>query len=54
MAICNRLSTRIVTVVDGEGRVLITKKWMTKTFVTGDILSFVLQAGGKIEPLVSN
>ncbi|KAJ4249061.1 hypothetical protein NW762_012393 [Fusarium torreyae] len=32
--------------VDGEGHVLIAKKWMTKTFVAGDVLSFVLQAGG--------
>ncbi|KAF9776716.1 hypothetical protein IL306_005064 [Fusarium sp. DS 682] len=37
---------RIVTMVDGEGRVLISKKWMTKVFVTGDVLSFILQAGG--------
>jgi hypothetical protein len=38
---------RIVLMIDGEGRVLISKKWMTKVFVTGDILSFILQAGGK-------
>ncbi|KAF4953504.1 hypothetical protein FGADI_5838 [Fusarium gaditjirri] len=37
---------RIVLMIDGEGRVLIPKKWMTKVFVTGDVLSFVLQAGG--------
>ncbi|KAM0554894.1 hypothetical protein ACHAPJ_006629 [Fusarium lateritium] len=37
---------RIITMVDGEGHVLIAKRWMTKTFVAGDILSFVLQAGG--------
>ncbi|KAH7248223.1 RTA1 like protein-domain-containing protein [Fusarium solani] len=37
---------RIVTMVDGERHVLVPKKWMTKIFVTGDILSFVLQAGG--------
>ncbi|KAG5762546.1 hypothetical protein H9Q72_009360 [Fusarium xylarioides] len=37
---------RIVLMIDGEGRVLISKKWMTKIFVTGDILSFILQAGG--------
>lgn len=38
---------RIVLMIDGEGRVLISKKWMTKIFVTGDVLSFILQAGGK-------
>jgi len=38
---------RIVQMVDGEGRVMISKKWMTKIFVTGDILSFFLQGGGE-------
>ncbi|CAF3543007.1 hypothetical protein SNK03_013179 [Fusarium graminearum] len=37
---------RIVEMIDGEGRVMISKKWMTKIFVTGDILSFFLQGGG--------
>ncbi|WYZ43507.1 hypothetical protein EsH8_VI_001206 [Colletotrichum jinshuiense] len=37
---------RIITVIGGEGHVLIRKEWMTKLFVTGDILSFVLQGGG--------
>lgn len=37
---------RIVQMIDGEGRVMISKKWMTKIFVTGDILSFFLQGGG--------
>ncbi|RFN48485.1 hypothetical protein FIE12Z_7294 [Fusarium flagelliforme] len=37
---------RIVLMIDGEGRVMISKKWMTKIFVTGDILSFFLQGGG--------
>ncbi|KAF4946417.1 hypothetical protein FSARC_14204 [Fusarium sarcochroum] len=37
---------RIVTLVDGEGHVLIAKKWMTKIFVAGDVFSFILQAGG--------
>ncbi|KAF4445456.1 hypothetical protein F53441_10798 [Fusarium austroafricanum] len=37
---------RIVAMVDGEGQILIQKKWMTKIFVTGDILSFILQGGG--------
>ncbi|KAG8668046.1 hypothetical protein FPOAC2_10189 [Fusarium poae] len=37
---------RIVEMIDGEGRVMISKKWMTKIFVTGDMLSFFLQGGG--------
>ncbi|KAH7245457.1 RTA1 like protein-domain-containing protein [Fusarium tricinctum] len=37
---------RIVLMVDGEDRVLIPKKWMTKIFVIGDVLSFILQGGG--------
>lgn len=38
---------RIVIMSEGEGHVLIQKRWMTKIFVTGDILSFFLQAGGE-------
>ncbi|KAF9872460.1 rta1 domain protein [Colletotrichum karsti] len=37
---------RIITIVDGEGHVLISKKWLTKLFVAGDVLSFLLQGGG--------
>ncbi|KAK1566122.1 RTA1 protein [Colletotrichum navitas] len=37
---------RIIIVLDGEGRCLIRKAWLTKVFVTGDVLSFLLQAGG--------
>ncbi|KAH7268032.1 hypothetical protein FSOLCH5_008447 [Fusarium solani] len=37
---------RIVIMSEGEGHVMIQKKWMTKIFVTGDVLSFFLQAGG--------
>ncbi|KAH8782678.1 RTA1 protein [Diaporthe sp. PMI_573] len=37
---------RIISVVDGEGHVMIRKEWMTKVFVTGDVLSFFLQGGG--------
>ncbi|RTE78510.1 hypothetical protein BHE90_007001 [Fusarium euwallaceae] len=37
---------RIVIMSEGEGHVLIQKKWMTKIFVTGDVLSFFLQGGG--------
>ncbi|KAH8883717.1 RTA1-domain-containing protein [Thozetella sp. PMI_491] len=37
---------RIVSLVDGEGHALIPRKWTTKIFVVGDILSFFLQGGG--------
>ncbi|KAK7706479.1 hypothetical protein SLS63_013966 [Diaporthe eres] len=37
---------RIISVVEGEGHVMIRKEWMTKLFVTGDVLSFLLQGGG--------
>ncbi|RKK65010.1 hypothetical protein BFJ69_g16508 [Fusarium oxysporum] len=41
---------RIVTLVDGEGHTLIRKTWLTKLFVCGDILSFMVQsAGGGIQ-----
>ncbi|KAH7142740.1 RTA1 like protein-domain-containing protein [Dactylonectria estremocensis] len=38
--------SRIVIMVDGEGHVLIQKKWLTKIFVSGDVFSFILQGGG--------
>lgn len=38
---------RIISVIDGEERVMIRKEWMTKLFVTGDVLSFILQGGGR-------
>ncbi|KAF5258554.1 hypothetical protein FOXYS1_10868 [Fusarium oxysporum] len=38
---------RIITLVNGEGLALISRKWMTKIFVVGDVLSFFLQGGGK-------
>jgi hypothetical protein len=37
---------RLILVVDGEHHSLIPKKWLTKTFVAGDVLSFVMQSGG--------
>ena len=42
---------RIISVVDGEVHVMIRKEWMTKVFVTGDVLSFFLQGGGE-EPII--
>ncbi|KAL7912368.1 RTA1 like domain-containing protein [Trichoderma velutinum] len=37
---------RIISLVNGEPYCLIRKKWLTKIFVFGDILSFFLQGGG--------
>ncbi|KAH8663894.1 RTA1 like protein-domain-containing protein [Ilyonectria robusta] len=42
---------RIITMVDGEGHTLIPKKWMTKIFVIGDVVSFFLQGGGSLAAL---
>lgn len=38
---------RIILLVDGEAHALIKKKWLTKIFVCGDVLSFVMQGGGR-------
>ncbi|KAE8390153.1 hypothetical protein ETB97_009057 [Aspergillus alliaceus] len=41
---------RIILVLQAESHALLKKKWLTKIFVTGDVLSFVLQgAGGGIQ-----
>ncbi len=37
---------RVIMLLHGESRALIRKQWLTKIFVTGDVLSFVLQGGG--------
>jgi hypothetical protein len=37
---------RIIVLVDGESRAWLSKKWMTKIFVIGDVLSFIMQGGG--------
>ncbi|KAL0254927.1 hypothetical protein SLS55_009451 [Diplodia seriata] len=37
---------RIILVTDGEQHSLIRQKWLTKVFVTGDVISFLVQAGG--------
>ncbi|ORX95732.1 RTA1 like protein-domain-containing protein [Clohesyomyces aquaticus] len=37
---------RIVLVVDGESHIWIKKRWLTKIFVCGDILSFLMQGSG--------
>ena len=43
---------RIILVTDGEYRSMIRRQWLTKIFVVGDVLSFIMQGGGK-KPTVS-
>jgi hypothetical protein len=38
---------RIVLLLQGEQHALVRRTWMTKIFVVGDILSFVMQGIGK-------
>ncbi|KAK0644835.1 Protein RTA1 [Lasiodiplodia hormozganensis] len=37
---------RIILVTDGEKHSVISKKWLTKLFVTGDVISLLAQSGG--------
>lgn len=37
---------RIVELVEGDRYLLIKRRWLTVTFVTGDVISFLLQASG--------
>lgn len=37
---------RIVQLVQGDPYILIKSRWLTRTFVTGDIISFLMQAAG--------
>ncbi|KAF2180156.1 RTA1-domain-containing protein [Zopfia rhizophila CBS 207.26] len=37
---------RIILLADGEKYSLIRQKWLTKIFVTGDVISFLVQGGG--------
>jgi hypothetical protein len=39
---------RIITFLHGEHLSYIPVKWMTKVFVAGDVLSFILQAAGEL------
>lgn len=41
---------RIILLVDGEAHSIIKKKWLTKIFVTGDVLSFCMQSAGTSLP----
>lgn len=38
---------RIILITDGERHSLIRAKWLTKIFVIGDVLSFLMQGTGK-------
>jgi hypothetical protein len=38
---------RIILVTDGEQHSLIPKRWLTKLFVTGDVISFLMQGAGE-------
>lgn len=40
---------RIVYLVKGQKHSLIRVNWMTKIFVAGDVLSFLMQASGRAE-----
>ncbi|KDN70407.1 putative RTM1 [Colletotrichum sublineola] len=37
---------RIIELTDGESHALIKRRWLTKIFVSGDVLSLVLQSSG--------
>jgi len=41
---------RIIVLTDGEAHSPIRAKWLTKVFVTGDVISFLAQSAGKILP----
>ena len=38
---------RIILITDGEQHSIIRGKWLTKIFVVGDVISFVMQGAGK-------
>lgn len=40
---------RIILLTDGENLALIKRRWLTKLFVTGDVISLFSQAAGKSE-----
>jgi len=44
---------RIIFMLDGEKCSLIKLKWLTKIFVAGDVLSFLMQASGNF-PIPTN
>jgi hypothetical protein len=40
---------RTIRLTGGERHSLIRPKWLTKIFVIGDVLSFFVQSGGKLD-----
>jgi uncharacterized membrane protein YraQ (UPF0718 family) len=44
---------RIILVLQAESHAILGKKWLTKIFVTGDILSFLLQGAGEFVSIVT-
>ena len=44
---------RIVALVDGKQHTMMRHQWITKIFVSGDVLSFLLQGGGMLTHLIS-
>ena len=38
---------RIILLVDGESASLVRRTWLTKIFVGGDVLSFLVQSAGQ-------
>jgi hypothetical protein len=39
---------RIVILTNGEAYCLIRRTWLTKTFLLGDIISFIMQGAGNL------
>ena len=39
---------RIILLTDGEIHAMLKRRWLTKTFVFGDVLSLFLQAAGML------
>jgi hypothetical protein len=37
---------RIILLTDGEKHALIRRRWLTKLFVTGDVVSLLMQSSG--------
>lgn len=37
---------RIILLTDGERYALVKRRWLTKLFVTGDVISLMMQASG--------
>jgi hypothetical protein len=43
---------RIILMTDGETHSIVKRRWLTKLFVLGDVVSFTVQAGGKSPSLL--